>query len=100
MARRLGRSPLLQEIIGFLLAKYLRFVQITSRVTTVPADIDKVIAGETPLICAMWHGQHLMMTFAWPDAIDRMAALISRHEDAGAQAAALEYLGVTPVRGS
>ncbi len=41
-----------------------------------------------------------MMSFAWPDAIDRIAALISRHEDAGAQAAALEYLGVTPVRGS
>jgi lysophospholipid acyltransferase (LPLAT)-like uncharacterized protein len=41
-----------------------------------------------------------MISFAWPNAIDRMAALISRHEDAGAQAAALERLGVTPVRGS
>ena len=58
------------------------------------------MAGETPLIVAMWHGQHLMISFAWPNAIDRMAALISRHEDAGAQASALERLGVTPVRGS
>lgn len=100
MARRIGRSPLWQETIGFLLAKYVRLVQITSRITTVPDDIGKAIAGETPIICAMWHGQHLMVSFAWPDTIDRFAALISRHEDAGAQAAALEHLGVTPVRGS
>src|SRR5271165_2563385 len=100
MARRLGRSRFWQEAIGFLLAKYLRFVQITSRFVTVPESLDKAVEGQTPIICAMWHGQHLMMTFAWPNAIDRMAALISRHEDAGAQAAALEYLGVTPVRGS
>jgi lysophospholipid acyltransferase (LPLAT)-like uncharacterized protein len=100
MATRIGRSPFWQEAIGFLLAKYLRFVQITSRFTTVPEDFDKAVEGQTPIICAMWHGQHLMMTFAWPDAIDRFAALISRHEDAGAQAAALERLGVTPIRGS
>ncbi len=94
MARRVGRSRFGQETIGFLLAKYVRLVQRTSRFTTVPADIDAHVAGQTPLICAMWHGQHLMMSFAWPDAIDRMAALISRHEDAGAQAAALQHLGV------
>ncbi|RBP07382.1 hypothetical protein DFR50_12727 [Roseiarcus fermentans] len=100
MARRIGRSPFWQEAVGFLLAKYLRLVQVTSRFTTVPERLDDAVAGRTPVICAMWHGQHLMMTFAWPPAIDRMAALISRHEDAGAQAVALEHLGVTPVRGS
>ena len=100
MARRIGRSPFWQETIGFLLAKYLRFVQVTSRFTTAPEDIAKAMAPEAPIICAMWHGQHLMMSFAWPDSIDRFAALISRHEDAGAQAAALRYMGVTPIRGS
>ncbi len=100
MARRVGRSRFGQETIGFLLAKYVQLVHSTSRITTIPEDIDALVAGQTPLICAMWHGQHLMMSFAWPDASDRMAALISRHEDAGAQAAALLRLGVTPVRGS
>jgi lysophospholipid acyltransferase (LPLAT)-like uncharacterized protein len=41
-----------------------------------------------------------MISFAWPKSIARMAALISRHADAGAQAVALRRLGVTPVRGS
>ena len=100
MARRLGRSPLAQETIGFLLAAYLRFVKRTNRVTTAPADIDAAIAGQMPLIAAMWHGQHLMMPFARPVTMDRLAVLISRHEDAGAQASAALRLGITPIRGS
>ena len=72
----------------------------TSRFTTVPEDLDAYIKGELPLIAAMWHGQHLMMPLARPETMDRLAVLISRHEDAGAQALAAERLGITPVRGS
>jgi hypothetical protein len=100
MLKRLGRSRFAQEALGFLLAHYLRFVQLTNRFTRVPADLDAAIAGEAPVIVAMWHGQHVMISFAWPKSIARMAALISRSVDAGAQAAALRRLGVTPVRGS
>ena len=100
MARRIGRSEFAQEAVGFLLANYLRLVQVTSRFTTVPEDLDAFIEGKTPLIVAMWHGQHLMLPFARPDTIGPTAALISRHEDAGAQARALENLGIAAVRGS
>ena len=72
----------------------------TSRFTTVPEDLDAYIKDDLPLIAAMWHGQHLMMPFARPATMDRLAVLISRHEDAGAQALAAERLGITPVRGS
>ena len=48
----------------------------------------------------MWHGQHFMISFAWPRSIDRMAALISRHGDGGVNAVALRRLGVQPIRGS
>jgi lysophospholipid acyltransferase (LPLAT)-like uncharacterized protein len=95
-----GRSQWAQETIGFLLATYLSLVQRTSRVTTIPDDIDAFIKDDLPLIAAMWHGQHLMMPFARPATMDRLAVLISRHEDAGAQALAAERLGITPVRGS
>lgn len=90
----------MQEALGFLLAAYLRFVQRTTRFRHEPGDVDAAIAGETPLIVAMWHGQHLMISFAWPQSIGRMAALISRSVDGGAQAEALRRLGVKPVRGS
>jgi lysophospholipid acyltransferase (LPLAT)-like uncharacterized protein len=100
MARRVGRSRWAQETIGFLLATYLSFVQRTNRFATVPADVDAFIKDEMPLIAAMWHGQHIMMPFARPETMARLAVLISRHEDAGAQALAAERLGITPVRGS
>jgi lysophospholipid acyltransferase (LPLAT)-like uncharacterized protein len=100
MARRVGRSPRAQEAIGFGLAAYLSLVRHTSRFTTVPADIDAHIKDDLPLIAAMWHGQHLMMPFARPVTMERLAVLISRHEDAGAQALAAKRLGITPVRGS
>jgi lysophospholipid acyltransferase (LPLAT)-like uncharacterized protein len=100
MARRIGRSDWAQETIGFLLAAYLGLVRRTSRFTTLPDDVDAYIKDDLPLIAAMWHGQHLMMPFARPVTMDRLAVLISRHEDAGAQALAAERLGITPVRGS
>ncbi len=100
MARRVGRWRWAQEAIGFLLASYLGFVERTSRFTTVPEDLDAFIKEDRPLIVAMWHGQHLMLPLARPDTMGRVAALISRHEDAGAQALALRRLGIVPVRGS
>ena len=99
MAKGVG-AAFLDEALGSLFAIYLRIVRRTNRFQREPADIDAAIAGQTPLIVAMWHGQHLMISFAWPRSIARMAALISRHAAAGAQAVALRRLGVTPVRGS
>ena len=100
MFKRLAQSKFVQEALGFLLASYLNLVQRTNRFAHEPADLDTAIAGHTPLIVAMWHGQHLMISFAWPKSIPRMAALISRSDEGGAQAVALRRLHVTPVRGS
>jgi lysophospholipid acyltransferase (LPLAT)-like uncharacterized protein len=100
MLKRLGRMKFVQETLGFFLAAYIRLVRGTNRFTFEPPDLDKAIAGQTPVIVAMWHGQHFMISFAWPRSIARMAALISRHGDGGVNAAALRRLGVTPIRGS
>ncbi len=100
MLKRLGQMKFVQEALGFLLAAYIRFIRVSNRFTFEPPDIDAAIAGQTPVIVAMWHGQHFMISFAWPRSIARMAALISRHGDGGVNAAALRRLGVLPVRGS
>jgi len=87
-------------MLGALFAGYLSLVKATTRFVSDPPDRDALIEGRLPIIIAMWHGQHLMMHFAWPSTITRAGALISRHRDAGAQAVALRHLGVTAVRGS
>lgn len=100
MLRELGRKPLVQALAGGAFAGYLGLVRRTNRFLREPIDVDAHIAGQTPLIMAAWHGQHLMSTFAWPKSIGRMAAMISRHADGGINAAALAKLGVVGVRGS
>ncbi len=100
MLKRLGRMKFVQEALGFLLAAYISLVRRTNQFCVEPPDLDGAIAGQTPLIVAMWHGQHFMISFAWPRSIGRMAALISRHGDGGVNAAALRRLGVMPIRGS
>jgi lysophospholipid acyltransferase (LPLAT)-like uncharacterized protein len=100
MLKRLGQTAFVRETLGFLLAAYIRLIRRTNRFVVEPADIDALVAGRTPVIVAMWHGQHFMISFAWPNAVEKMAALISRHGDGGVNAAALRRLGVLPIRGS
>jgi hypothetical protein len=100
MFKRLGKTRYAQEALGFFLAAYIWLVRRTNRFVIEPQDLDAFVAGQTPVIVAMWHGQHFMVSFAWPKAVVRMAALISRHGDAGANAAALRRLGVASIRGS
>ena len=88
------------ETVGFLFASYLRLLGRTNRFCTVPADVDAMMDGHLPVIVAMWHGQHMMMSLVWPKSIKGVVGLVSRHADAGAQAVALRHLGVAAVRGS
>lgn len=71
----------------------------TNRFVEEPRGFVATIAPELPAIVAMWHGQHLMVHYAWPPEA-RVAALISRHEDGEINAAVLRRLGVEPIRGS
>jgi lysophospholipid acyltransferase (LPLAT)-like uncharacterized protein len=98
MLKRFSRMKWVQEAVAFLLVAYIRLVRRTNRFTVEPADADAIIEASAPVIVAMWHGQHFMMTFAWHRSIARVAALISRHGDAGVSAAAHRRLGGAPAR--
>ncbi len=98
MLKRLGKSKLAHEVLGFILAGYIRLVRLTNRFDQ--PDLEKLVDGKLPVIVAMWHGQHFMISFARPRAIKSMAALMSRHDDASANVAALRWLNVIPIRGS
>jgi lysophospholipid acyltransferase (LPLAT)-like uncharacterized protein len=99
LAKRLAGSRLVQSAAGFAGAEYLRLVWKTNRVTIEPADIYERIAGEMPIILAMWHGQHFLMPFVKrPE--HRAKVLISRHRDGEINAIAAARLGVGAIRGS
>jgi|SRR4051812_23058087 len=98
-SRRLFGSRPLQTVAAVMAAEYLRLVWNTSSVVTEPQDIYERAARESPVILAMWHGQHFLVPFI-KRAEHRAKALVSRHRDGEINAIAAEWLGVGTIRGS
>jgi lysophospholipid acyltransferase (LPLAT)-like uncharacterized protein len=99
--KRIVASPVFQGAVGAAAAWYLKFVWRTSRATHEPANIFET--AETPVIVAMWHGQHFMAPFIKPKSDRerfRAKVLISRHRDGEINAIAAERLGIDTIRGS
>ena len=90
-----GNAGFAEEALGWALAQWLRLVQRTNRFTVEPAGLETCLGPHHPAVVAMWHGQHLMISYARPKSILSMGALISRSADGDMQAAALRRLGVT-----
>jgi lysophospholipid acyltransferase (LPLAT)-like uncharacterized protein len=99
MLKRLGRSAAVQSLVGALAVAWLRLVRATTRFVVEPEGFPEATRREEPVIVAMWHGQHFMVSYAWPKGM-RVSALISRSGDGELNARALERLGVEPIRGS
>ena len=99
MLKGLLRSRPVLEGASRLASGYLDLVRRTNRFTLEPAGFPEAVAPDLPAIVAMWHGQHFMIHYAWPPGA-RIAALISRHQDAELNAVLLKRLGVKAIRGS
>src|SRR6478735_5443631 len=95
--RVVGSRPV-QKAAGVAVAEYLRLVWSTTRFTLEPEDIYEQIAGDLPVIIAMWHGQHFLVPFI-RRAEHRAKVLVSRHRDGEINALAAERLGVGAIRG-
>ena len=98
-SRRLPRARAFQVPVAVIAAEYLRLVWRTSSFKTEPTDVYERAARDSPVILAMWHGQHLLVPFG-RRAEHRAKVLISRHRDGEINAIAAEWLGVQTIRGS
>jgi lysophospholipid acyltransferase (LPLAT)-like uncharacterized protein len=99
MLKSLGRVALIQSLIGAAAVAWLRLVRATTRFEMEPSGFPDLAKRDEPIIVAMWHGQHFMVSYAWPKGM-RVSALISRSGDGELNARVLERLGVEPIRGS
>ena len=95
-----GTGGFAEEALGWALAQWLRLVQRTNRFVVEPSDLASCLGPHHPAVVAMWHGQHAMIPFARAPQMTKACAMVSRHRDAGMQAAALRRLNVEPIRGS
>jgi lysophospholipid acyltransferase (LPLAT)-like uncharacterized protein len=97
--KALVRRPGVQNVLGGLIAFYIRFIGRTTRWVREPSDLRADLGGDLPLIMALWHGQHVITPLAWPREWPG-SALVARHVDGEVNAIALEKLGFHLVRGS
>ena len=99
LIKTIGRKPAVQRVLGTIAYGYLRLVKRTNRFTLEPAGIYDRLDATGPFIAAMWHGQHLMISFmSRPQ--DRVATIISRSPDGNINTMALERMGVRVMRAS
>ncbi len=98
MLKRIWRSRSFKVALGTMLAWYLRFVRITSRISIAP-DAFTAADAHAPIILAMWHGQHFMVPFLQRSHY-KISVLISRHGDGEVNAVAAANFGIGLVRGS
>jgi hypothetical protein len=99
MVRRFVGSRPVQKAVGVTAAEYLRLVWKTTRLEIEPEGAYEQIIPDTPIIIAMWHGQHFLMPFIRPPG-HRAKVLISLHRDGEINAIAAERLGIGTIRGS
>jgi hypothetical protein len=99
MLKRIGRSPFVQNLLGTLLAAYLKLVYRTSTIRLDPPDRFERIDDEMPAIIATWHGQHFAVPLHRPPGhVFRVIA--SRSADGEINAVAARRLGLGLIRAS
>ena len=99
LIKTIGRKPGVQRVLSHIASGYLKLVRRTNRFTIEPADAYARLDSYGPFIAAMWHGQHIMISFmSRPQ--DRVATIISRSPDGNINTMALERLGVRVMRAS
>lgn len=103
LLRRLSRAILgsdaFQAVAASCLHAGLRFVFNTNRPVAESDDLEKAVAGKTPVIIALWHGQQLLAQFVKPGH-EKVAAAVSRSSDAEINARILRKADVHVIRGS
>ena len=99
LIKTIGRKPGVQRVLSLVASGYLQLVRRTNRFTVEPADSDARLDGYGPFIAAMWHGQHIMISFMRRPH-DRIATIISRSPDGNINTMALTRMGVRVIRAS
>jgi hypothetical protein len=95
------RSRTLTRVLAFIAATLLRLLFRTCRIeihSDAPETCPYEDTGDRRYLYCVWHNQIITTIFSGTP--QKVAALVSRHQDGAYLADAMEMLGITPVRGS
>lgn len=101
--RRFGKwllaSDSFQSVAATFVYWALRLIFKTNRFVRSSDDLVAHVDGKLPVIIALWHGQQALTPFLYPEN-DKVAALVSKSDDAEINAQVLQRAGVKVIRGS
>ena len=97
--KSLLNSPTFQNMAAGLVHGLLAFSFRGNRLVPASDDMEAHVEGNTPVIIALWHGQHLLAQFVRPKD-QPVATVVSRSTDAEINARVLARAGIEVIRGS
>jgi len=81
MIKRFLKNKLIQHILATLVASYIAFVRLTSRIYKINYSIPESFwKNKKPFILAFWHSQLMMISFTW-NKNSKINILASQHSD-------------------
>ena len=92
-------QPWFASLLISLVTSGLRFINWTNPRVAGSHNPDEICAKNSPMIVALWHGQHVMAPFLAPKNA-KVVALFSKSADAELNAKIVEKFGFETVRGS
>lgn len=96
----LARSSAVNYALPRLISAFIRLTYRTNRITTGSSDPLAVFVQHSPVILAIWHGQHLTVPALKILTDKPVVALFSRSADAEMNARVAAQMGLEIVRGS
>ena len=99
MARPEEKKRYLQKFAGWVIGRYIDFVQYSSRIVTEPADVEAAFDEYGPAILGLWHGQFLLSIHNRPPNFP-MDIILARHGDAEFFAQAMTNQDIRLIRGA
>ncbi|MEL6299018.1 MAG: glycosyltransferase N-terminal domain-containing protein [Pseudomonadota bacterium] len=100
MSPKLAKSDAVRGLYGRAIARYIKLVRGTSRLTVEPDDAVERYVAATPQIIAMWHGQFMMIPAINPSDEVTTAAMVARHGDGDLLSQALARFDMPLIRGA
>lgn len=103
LVKRLFKNKTTHAIACWLMARYIRLVELTSRWTLLGTEpMEAMIARGEPFIAAFWHGRMVLMPGTWRriGAGRIMRMLISMHRDGVTISRVIGHLGIETIAGS
>ena len=99
--KKIGKSSLVQTVIGRLMYLYVLAAYKTSR-WTIEGTRDEYVSGDFSYLIAFWHGRAFSdMFLVWGKKLKKdVAVLLSLHRDGRIMASAMDGLGIGTIGGS